>query len=113
MLTFTCVINAAATFKSAIQNFSTWADAEGRLLPSKGLALDGVWILCQSVSQLFAVAEEARGNLKLLGSILDTRIATGFCSFPPKLFSFCPVASSTVSVCSLVVPSQFQCLYSK
>lgn len=113
MLTFICVVNTDATFKFAIQSFRTWADAEGRLLPSKDLAVDGVWILCQSVSQLFAVAEEARGKLVVLSSVPDTLIATGFCSFPLKLFTVCPIASSIVSVCTLVPLSQFQCLYSK
>lgn len=50
MLTFICIINTAAIFKSAIQNSSIWAGAERRLLPYKGLALDSVWMLCQSVS---------------------------------------------------------------
>lgn len=81
------------------------------MLPSEGVVLDGIWMLCQSISLLFAVAEEARGNLRGLGSILGTLIAIDFSSFPPKLFTFAP--SSTDSVCASVPPPQFQCLYSK
>jgi len=78
-LTFICVISRAATFKSAIQNSSTWADAEGRLLPSQGLALDA------NVFQLFAAAEEARGNLRFSGSVLDILVfipSKAFCLLP-------------------------------
>lgn len=92
MLTIICIIHMAETSKSALQNSALGLMLRAGCYPLRVC----YWMVfgCFAkafVSLLFAVAEEARGNLRVLDSVLGTLIATDFCSFPPKLFTFCPI----------------------